>query len=76
MSGPHPSLAFVVLLQLKDGRVLRCSNAMGLETTRVFCRDLKRWLIGAREIGYTARDGQRQRLPAAQIASIDLMLAE
>lgn len=74
METPRKPVAFVVLLVLKDGRVIRCAKPMGMEVTRLFYRDLRRWLVGGRALPFCNRDGDPGHLQAAQVASIDLML--
>lgn len=69
-------MAFVVLLLLHDGTVIRWTSPMGLSATVVFCRDLHRWLLGSRALQFHSREGGARTLTAKEVASIDLMLQE
>jgi hypothetical protein len=67
---------FHVLVMLKDGRVVRCPTRLGLRETLLFCRDLKRWLIGSRQLRIIGRGGEVRFLDAGQVDEIDVTLCD
>jgi hypothetical protein len=67
-------LTFYVLVLLRDGTVIRYSTPLGVNATVVFCRDLHRWLLGSRPLGYRSVSGEDREITAADVSGIDLTM--
>jgi hypothetical protein len=73
---PEAPLTFYVLVLLHDGTVIRYSTPLGVNATVVFCRDLHRWLLGSRRLGYRSASGENREITAADVSGIDLVMGE